>query len=113
MAENSTSETKTHLDALAIENLKAKQLTGPENQDDLQLAAVRLVKQDRIIIQNNTALPSNEHYDELDGITEGQPEYPCSGRDDCVISYGLTFTLNSVVDVGGSCYAGTVNRGSR
>lgn len=78
MTQHSTSETTTHLHALAIDNVvpdpqqvKAELMTDPENQGDSQLAALRLAEQDRIRIQNNTALLSNEHYEELDGITEG------------------------------------------
>lgn len=85
MANNSISETTRHLDALAISNveseaqhIKTEQLTDPENQDDFQLAALRLVEQNRIAVQNNAALLSNEHYEELDGVTEGQFEYRCS-----------------------------------
>lgn len=78
MTQYSTSETTTHFHALAINNglpdpqqPKAELMTDPENQGDSQLAALRLAEQDRIRIQNTTALLSNEHYEELDGITEG------------------------------------------
>ncbi|KAI7786821.1 hypothetical protein LA080_002291 [Diaporthe eres] len=52
------------------QQIKTEQLTDPESQDDFQLAALRLVEQNRIAVQNNTTLLSNEHYEELDSVTE-------------------------------------------
>lgn len=79
MAESSIQETAKYLNALDMDDvesdsqqIKTEQLTDPENQDDFQLAALRLVEQNRIAVQNNTALLSNEHYEELDSVTEGQ-----------------------------------------
>ena len=79
MAKHAISETTRRLDSLSINNaesdtqqIDAEQLTDPENQDDFQLAALRLVEQNRIAVQNNTTLLSNEHYEELDNVTKGQ-----------------------------------------
>lgn len=44
----------------------------PENEDNFQLAALQLVEQNRRAAQHDTILLSNEHYEELDGVTQGQ-----------------------------------------
>lgn len=104
MAESSIQETAKNLDALNMDDvesdsqqIKTEQLTDPENQDDFQLAALRLVEQNRIAVQNNSTLLSNEHYEELDSVTEGRlndinfvrvvkrwPAPPGTGQLDCI-----------------------------
>lgn len=82
MAEHSISETTKNLDALAINDVesdspksKAEQLTDPENQDDFQLTALRLVEQNRRAVQDNATLVSDEQYEEFESVTEGQLKY--------------------------------------
>ncbi|KAI3400162.1 hypothetical protein diail_4394, partial [Diaporthe ilicicola] len=77
MAEPSIPETTKHVEALTIndvdsgeQKIREEQLTDPENQDDFQLAALRLVEQNRIAIQENATLLSDEQYEELEGVTE-------------------------------------------
>lgn len=79
MTVQSISQTTRDLIALSVDDdesdaqpNRVDQLTDPENQDDFQLAALRLVEQNKIATQSNGTLLPDENYEVFEDVTEGQ-----------------------------------------